>query len=126
MIDRLLEMHEFEVPQLAIDRFLESALRRELARGTVDASAEGSIEALRTRLEPVVERQARWIFLRDALLVEHGIDVSETDVRRDLVERAHGDVVDGLYMNQEPADFLEHGRTDPALRGIPCKKQKAV
>ena len=124
MIDRLLEMHEFEVPQLAIDRFLESALRRELARGTVDASAEGSIEALRARLEPVVERQARWIFLRDALLAEHGIDVSETDVRRDLVERAHGDVVDGLYMNQEPVDFLEHGRTDPASVAYRVRNKK--
>ncbi len=124
MIDKLLEMHEFEVPQLATDRFLESALRRELARGAIDASIEGSVEALRARLEPVVERQARWIFLRDALLAEHGIDVSETDVRRDIVERAHGDVVDGIYMNQEPEDFLERDRTDPASVAYRVRNRK--
>ncbi len=113
IIDRLLELHEFEVPQLVIDRFLESAWQRRIALYGVDWAAERSVNGLRRRLGPTVERQARWLFLRDALLEEYGIGVSEMDVQHDLLELAHEDVVEGLYMNREPEDFPEHDRADP-------------
>ena len=124
IIDRLLELHEFEVPQLAIDRFLESALQRRIALYGVDWATERAVNGMRRRLGPTVERQARWLFLRDALLEEYGIGVSEMDVQHDLLELAHEDVVEGLYMNREPEDFPERDRADPASVAYRVRNRK--
>ena len=124
MVDRLLDMHEFEAPQLAIDMFVDSASRREAAWCAVNASAEGSFEALRERLGRLAERQARWLFLRNALLEKYEIELSEMDVRLDMMERARAELVNGLYMNQAPDDFVEPDRMDPRSAAYRARDRK--
>ena len=110
MIERLVEMHEFEVPQLAIDRLLYSYLRQEIARGAVDASAEGNLEAMRERFGLAAERRARWIFLRGALLGKYGVDYSTTDVDLDVVELVTEELAESMYMNREPREAMKLDR----------------
>ena len=109
----LLDLYAFEAPQLVIDRILDSVLQQEIARGAVDASAEGSPEDLRMRYWTVAERSARWIFLREALLIRHAIDFTHMDAYLVRAEVANQDMADCMYMNREMGEVKRRECMDP-------------
>ena len=112
MIDRLLEMHEFEVPKLVMDLSMKTLVMQWMALYGLKWMTGRAFYGMRRRFAPTVERQTRWLVLRDALLDKYGLDLYTVDVKRDLTEIAHDIMIKCMYTNTEPEELLENGYPD--------------
>ena len=90
MVERMVELHPVAIPEPAVDVLLDSLLEEEKRR--VKARNEGRLpdgfdeEAFRQAHRTEAEWQARWTFIREAVIQREGISVTDGDIDAYLEE----------------------------------------
>lgn len=78
-IEKLIDLHEFEVPNSVVDMYLDAYVN-EIKSKNEDKLPEGFNEAgYREGRKEDAENQARWMFIRDAILADQDFEVSDED-----------------------------------------------
>ncbi len=91
IVMRMLDLHPFEVPESAVEIFLTSYVE-DLQRRNEGALPDGfDAEAFAEQNRPEARRQARWMLLRDRVIEEAGLEVTDDDIKGHYVEMAGGD-----------------------------------
>ena len=85
IISRLLEAHEFEVPQSLVEKELTSLVEEAAARGD-----KPDVEALRKTLEAVARRNVKATLLLELIGEREKVEVSEEDVKAKVADLARG------------------------------------
>lgn len=80
MIARMLELHPVPVPESAVETFQEYFIEDVKRRNKGELPAGFDAEAFRRANREEAERQARWMILRDALIEQEGLEVTEEDL----------------------------------------------
>lgn len=80
MIQRLLERHPVPVPESIIETFLDQFVEDVKQRNEGKLPAGFNEEAFRTANREEAERQARWMILRDALIEQENLSVSDEEL----------------------------------------------
>lgn len=80
VIEKLIDMHEFEVPSSVIDMYLD-AYAKDVASKRKDKKlpADFDMEGFRASRREQAENQARWMFIRDAVVAEQSFEVEDAD-----------------------------------------------
>ena len=124
MVDRLLEMHKFDAPDVVVQEFVDRMVARAVQHSITSGEALGSEEALRAKLRPMVENRTRWFSLRKALVAHFKLDITEEDIEQDLFSRAYGDVMNSMYRNQAASEVQEEDRYDSLAITYRIENQK--
>ena len=80
VIEKLIELHEFDVPSSVIEMYLDAYLKEiEGKRKDKKLPADFDYEGFRTERREQAENQARWMFIRDAVVAEQSFTVEDDD-----------------------------------------------
>jgi trigger factor len=78
-IEKLIDLHEFDVPNSVIEMYLDAYVN-DIKSKNDDALPEGFDEkGYRERRRKDAENQARWMFIRDAIMAEQKLEVTDED-----------------------------------------------
>ena len=100
MMTRMIEMHDFPVPNAAIDVFVNSFIE-DFKRQNNNEIPEGfDYDGFREANKDYAEQQAKWKLLRDTIIEEQGIEVGDDDRKAYFVELSGG--------NEETAGAFEN------------------
>ncbi|MEZ4702977.1 MAG: trigger factor [Rhodothermales bacterium] len=108
IVMRMLDLHDFEVPGSAVDIFLASYLEDMKRRneGRLPEGLDPATFAEANRPEAV--RQARWMLLRDAVIDQEKLEVTEEDINAFFVEMAGGnEEMAGAYQKYYKATGMD-------------------
>jgi len=111
LVDSLIERSDFEVPPGLVDRQLHAQMRRmqQQFQGQVpDEVLRGELARMHESGRESAERSVREALLLDAVVREHGIEVSDEDLRARLEEiaSAQGNDVETLQRMAEDQGWL--------------------
>lgn len=91
MVNRLLELHTVPVPQAAVEMYLDSFVE-DVKRRNEGKFPEGFDAAtFRERNRGEAEKQAQWMLIRDAVIEQEGVEVTDEDLNEHFEEVAGGD-----------------------------------
>ena len=80
VIEKLIELHEFEVPNSVIDMYLDAYLKDAAGKNKDKKLPAGfDVEGFRNARREQAENQARWMFIRDAVIAEKSFTVEDAD-----------------------------------------------
>ncbi len=120
IVEALLEKHaDVAVPDAAIQLFLESFLQNVAERNNGKLPEDFDVEGFAQRMRGEAEKQARWMFIRDALVAQKSLAIEDADFDA-FFEREVGQR--GLRRGAAAALLRRPGRHDgppgaaPALR----------
>jgi len=85
MIDKMVELHKFDLPPSILAETLERMVQSRLKKVTDKIFSE---DILRENLTEVAEKQLRWFFIRNKLIEEEQIQATDEDVENELKLRA--------------------------------------
>lgn len=81
-IKKMIDLHPFDVPSSVVDMYLEAYLKDIKSRNEdKELPAEFNMDEFREEQKEQAENQARWMFLRDAIIADQ--DLGVTDKERD-------------------------------------------
>lgn len=109
IMTKLVEMHSFEVPQIMVDRELQSMARQQamrMARIGVDMSKNFDIEKFRTENTAMAEKRVKGLLILDEIAEKEKVEVTDEEVATSLttMAKASGQTVDSIkkyYNSQE-------------------------
>jgi trigger factor len=79
VIEKLIDLHTFDVPGSVIEMYLDAYIN-DIKGKNNDELPEGFDEkGYRERRKKDAENQARWMFIRDAIIAEQGLEISDAD-----------------------------------------------
>ena len=80
VIEKMIDMHEFEVPSSVIEMYLDAYLK-DVADKNKDKKLKAGfdVEGFKESRREQAENQARWMFIRDAVIAEHAFEVTDED-----------------------------------------------
>jgi trigger factor len=94
IIERLLQMHHFEIPEVLIDRELQTLVRQKLLKEQRHAHREDDLEEplrlqeeakrLQQELHPEAKRRVKLSLILDAIVRKEGLQVSENEVEAEI------------------------------------------
>lgn len=87
MVERMLELHPIAVPASAVEMYLDSFLSDVKQRNEGKLPPNFDEEAFREANRGEAEKQARWMLIRDALIRQDNLEVSDEDLD-DYFEKA--------------------------------------
>ena len=80
VIEKLIELHTFDVPSAVIEMYLEAFLKDVAAKNkSKKLAADFDVEGFRDSRRAQAESQARWMFIRDVIIAGQSIEVTEED-----------------------------------------------
>lgn len=80
VIEKLIELHDFDVPNSVIDMYLEAFLKDAAAKNKSKKLAPGfDVDGFKDSRRAQAESQARWMFIRDVIIADQAINVTEED-----------------------------------------------
>lgn len=91
IIERMLDLHTVPVPQSVVETYLDSFVEQVKQQNDGELPDDFDMELFRTNQEGEAERQGRWMLIRDALIEEAGIEVTDEDLQAFFEEQAEGD-----------------------------------
>jgi len=78
-IEKLIDLHEFDVPNSVIEMYLDAYVK-DIKSNNNNELPEGFDEkGYRERRKSDAENQARWMFIRDAIVAEQNLEVTDED-----------------------------------------------
>jgi trigger factor len=116
IVEALLERHtDVPVPEAAVELFLESFLHTAAERNGGKLPEDFDTRGFLRQMRGEAEKQARWMFIRDALVERHGLTVSDDDLDAYFAREAATAGFDGallrrFYEGQEGALDRLHQR----------------
>lgn len=100
MMTRMIEMHDFPVPNAAVDVFVNSFLEDIKRRNNNEIPEGFDYNAFREANKDYAEQQAKWKLLRDTIIEQQGIEVGDEDRTAYFTELSGG--------NEETAGAFEN------------------
>ncbi len=90
LMTRLMELHVFDVPNSAIDIFISSFLEDIKRKNNNEIPADLDFKAFREANKDYAEQQARWKLIRDTLIDQQSIEVTDEDRTAYFIELSGG------------------------------------
>jgi trigger factor len=90
MVERLVERHPIPVPESVIDMYLELFVEELTQYLGGEIPERFDLAGYLQRRTPDAIRQARWMFIRDKLIEQEGLEVTDEDRRAHFEEMAAG------------------------------------
>ena len=91
IIDKMLELHPVPVPESVIESYLDSFVKQVEQENDGELPDDFDEEHFRNRNRRDAEKQGRWMLIRDKIIEEEGIDVSDDELQAFFAEQAEGD-----------------------------------
>jgi trigger factor len=87
----MLELHPVPVPESVIETYLDSFVRQVEQENDGELPDDFDEEHFRNRNRREAEKQGRWMLIRDKIIEEEGLEVSDEDMQAFFAEQAEGD-----------------------------------
>jgi trigger factor len=100
LVTVMLERHPVEVPFSAVDLYLDSFVEDVKRQNKGKLPADFDEASFRESNRAEAERQARWMFIRDRYMEEHGIEVTDEEMDTYFEEQATNEAFDAAMMRQ--------------------------
>jgi trigger factor len=91
VIDKMLELHPVPVPESVIETYLDSFVNQVKQENDGELPDDFDEEHFRQRNRRDAENQGRWMLIRDTVVEEEGIEVSDEDIQAFFEEQAEDD-----------------------------------
>jgi len=91
IIDKMLELHPVPVPESVIESYLDSFVKQVEQENDGELPDDFDEDHFRNRNRRDAEKQGRWMLIRDKIIEEEGIDVSDDELQAFFAEQAEGD-----------------------------------
>lgn len=94
IVDKLVELHRFPLPKSVVELYLDSFVQElnEMAQGALPPNFD--VEGYRESRREEAEQQARWMFIRDKVIDQGALAVTDEDRDRYFGEMAERGVAD--------------------------------
>jgi len=92
IIDRMLDLHSVPVPQSVVETYLDSFVEQVKQRNDGELPDDFDMELFRKNQEGEAERQGRWMLIRDALVDEEGLHVTDDDLMAFFEEQGDDEI----------------------------------
>jgi trigger factor len=91
IVDKMLELHPVPVPESVIESYLDSFVKQVEQENDGDLPEDFDEEHFRNRNRRDAEKQGRWMLIRDKIIEEEGLEVSDEELQDFFAEQAEGD-----------------------------------
>jgi len=91
IVDKMLELHPVPVPESVIEGYLDSFVDQVREENDGELPEDFDEEHFRQRNRRDAEKQGRWMLIRDKIIEEEDIEVSDEDIQTFFAEQAEGD-----------------------------------
>jgi trigger factor len=91
IIDKMLELHPVPVPESVIETYLDSFVNQVEEEHDGDLPDDFDEEHFRNRNRRDAEKQGRWMLIRDKIIEEEDLEVSDEELQTFFAEQAEGD-----------------------------------
>ncbi|MFP4228036.1 MAG: trigger factor [Salinivenus sp.] len=91
IIDKMLELHPVPVPESVIESYLDSFVNQVKQENDGELPDDFDEEHFRQRNRRDAENQGRWMLIRDKIVEEEQIEVTDDDIQAFFEEQAEGD-----------------------------------
>jgi len=91
IIDKMLELHPVPVPESVIETYLDSFVKQVEEENDGELPDDFDEEHFRNRNRRDAEKQGRWMLIRDKIIDEEGIEVSDEELQDFFADQAQGD-----------------------------------
>ncbi len=91
VIDKMLELHPVPVPESVIEGYLDSFVKQVEEENDGELPEDFDEEHFRQRNRRDAEKQGRWMLIRDTIIEEEGIEVSDEEIQAFFADQAEGD-----------------------------------
>ena len=91
VIDKMLELHPVPVPEPVIEGFLDSFMKQVEEENDGELPEDFDEEHFRQRNRRDAEDQGRWMLIRDQIIEEEGLEVSDEDLQAFFAEQSEGE-----------------------------------
>ena len=120
IINRMQELHPVAVPESVVDVYVESYVEDVKRRNQGQLPPNFSVEAFKEVNRADAERQARWMLIRDKLIDDEELEVSDADVDAFFEEEAGKD--DNLTDEQLRQFYAQVGLLDSVKERLLSRK----
>lgn len=79
VIEKLIDLHEFDVPNSVIEMYLDAYVNDIKSQNDNELPEGFDEKGYRERRRSDAENQARWMFIRDAIMAEQNLEVTDED-----------------------------------------------
>ncbi len=115
LVQRMLDLHEFEIPSSVVELYLDSQIEEIARRNDGKIPEEFDVEYFKEQSRPRAEQMARWMLIRDRLIDRHKIVVEpdDLDTAFDRIgggAKNSGESMRAMFQRSYPAmiDQMEH------------------
>lgn len=91
IIDKMLELHPVPVPESVIESYLDSFVQQVQQEHDGELPDDFDEQHFRNRNRRDAEKQGRWMLIRDKIIDEENLEVSDEELKEFFVEQAEGD-----------------------------------
>ncbi len=91
IIDKMLELHPVPVPESVIEGYLDSFVKQVEEENDGELPEDFDEEHFRQRNRRDAENQGRWMLIRDTIIEEEDIEVSDEELQAFFADQAEGD-----------------------------------
>jgi len=91
IIDKMLELHPVPVPESVIEGYLDSFVKQVEEENDGELPEDFDEEHFRQRNRRDAENQGRWMLIRDTIIEEEDIEVSDEELQVFFADQAEGD-----------------------------------
>lgn len=91
IIDKMLELHPVPVPESVIESYLDSFVQQVQQEHDGELPDDFDEQHFRNRNRRDAEKQGRWMLIRDKIIDEENLEVSDEELEEFFAEQAEGD-----------------------------------
>jgi len=91
VIDKMLELHPVPVPESVIEGYLDSFVKQVEEENDGELPDDFDEEHFRQRNRRDAEKQGRWMLIRDQIIEEEDLEVSDEEIQNFFADQAQGD-----------------------------------
>jgi trigger factor len=91
VIDKMLELHPVPVPESVIEGYLDSFVKQVEEENDGERPEDFDEEHFRQRNRRDAENQGRWMLIRDTIIEEEGLEVTDEELQEFFAEQSDGE-----------------------------------
>jgi trigger factor len=91
VIDKMLELHPVPVPESVIEGYLDSFVKQVEEENDGERPEDFDEEHFRQRNRRDAENQGRWMLIRDTIIEEEGLEVTDEELQAFFAEQSDGE-----------------------------------
>ncbi|PQJ34666.1 trigger factor [Salinibacter sp. 10B] len=100
IVDKMLELHPVPVPESVIETYLDSFVNQVEQENDGELPDDFDEEHFRNRNRRDAEKQGRWMLIRDKIIEEEDLEVTDEELQEFFADQAQGDEVSAQQIEQ--------------------------